>query len=80
MFEHFDRAAKLAVRFAAEEARRRDERRVGTEHLLLGLLVGAGPELERLTGVGIDETRAGLDAMDREALAAVGVDVDQLDF
>jgi hypothetical protein len=58
--------------YAREEALRRGDRRVGTEHLLLGLL--REPELADALGHDLDETRGALAAMDREALASVGVD------
>ncbi len=57
--------------WASEEARRRGDRRAGTDHLLLGLL--EEPEIEAVVGVSLDEARRGLESLDREALDALGV-------
>jgi len=57
---------------AREEARRRGDRKVGTEHLILGLL--REPALAQAFGCDLQTARDALDAMDHEALAAVGVD------
>ena len=56
---------------AREEARRRGDRRVGTEHLVLGLL--REPVLAQALGCDLQTARDALDAMDHDALAAVGV-------
>ena len=56
---------------ASEEARRRGDRRVGTDHILLALLVN--PSVEAELGVNLQEARRALDSLDNEALAAVGV-------
>ncbi|MGH7748048.1 MAG: Clp protease N-terminal domain-containing protein [Candidatus Dormibacteria bacterium] len=56
---------------ACDEARRRGDRRVGTEHLLLGLLHEEG--MARALGVDLAAARAALDGVDREALTAIGV-------
>ena len=58
---------------AREEARRRGDRRVGTEHLLLALLVE--PEVASAVGVDPRTARVARDEMDREALRAVGLDI-----
>ena len=52
--------------YAREEARRRGDRRVGTEHLVLGLL--REPEIARLLGCDLEAAREALDAMDHDAL------------
>lgn len=57
--------------WASEEARRRGDRRAGTDHLLLGLL--EEPEIEAVLGVSVQEARDRLDSLDREVLGAVGV-------
>jgi Clp amino terminal domain, pathogenicity island component len=57
---------------AREEARRRGDRKVGTEHLLLALL--SEPELAGILDVTVEEARAALDALDLEAFAAIGLD------
>jgi len=56
---------------AREEARRRGDRKVGTEHLILGLL--REPVLAQALGCDLETARDALDAMDRDALAAVGI-------
>ncbi len=56
---------------ACEEARRRGDRRVGTEHLLLALL--RDPSIEAALNVSNDEARSKLIALDDEALLAVGM-------
>jgi Clp amino terminal domain, pathogenicity island component len=58
--------------YAREEARRRGDRRVGTEHLVLGLL--REPDLAHLLGCDLGAARGALDAMDRDALVAIGID------
>ncbi len=56
---------------AREEARRRGDRKVGTEHLILGLL--KEPVLAQALGCDLQTARDALDAMDHDALAAVGI-------
>jgi hypothetical protein len=56
---------------AREEARRRGDRKVGTEHLVLGLL--REPVLAQALGCDLQAARDALDAMDHDALAAVGI-------
>jgi ATP-dependent Clp protease ATP-binding subunit ClpA len=65
---------KVLLNTAAGEARQRGDRRLGTDHLLLGLLHDA-PASEAL-GVTLEIARAASDALDKAALAAIGVDVD----
>jgi hypothetical protein len=55
----------------SEEARSRGDRRVGTDHLLLGLFVD--PSIEVVLGVGLQQARQALDALDQEALGALGL-------
>ncbi len=57
---------------AREEARRRGDRKVGTEHLILGLL--REPALAQALGYDLQTARDALDAIDHDALAAVGID------
>ncbi len=71
-----------AVKAAAEEARRRGDRRVGTEHLLLGLLAAADPANthalgEDVLGVDLATARAALAELDAAALRAIGLDIDE---
>lgn len=56
---------------AVEEARRRGDRRTGTDHLLLALL--EDPSTEVVLGVSLQQARQALDALDHEALGAVGL-------
>jgi len=58
--------------YAREEARRRGDRRVGAEHLVLGLL--REPDIAQVLGCNLGEAREALDAMDRDALVAIGID------
>ena len=58
--------------YAREEARRRGDRRVGTEHEVLGLL--REPDVAQVLGCDLGAARGALDAMDRGALVAVGID------
>ncbi len=56
---------------ASEEARRRGDRRTGSEHLLLALL--AETSIEGLLGVNLQQARQVLESLDHEALGAVGL-------
>lgn len=56
---------------AREEARCRGDRRVGTEHVLVALLLE--PDLASALDTDAEAARAGLATLDRQALAAVGV-------
>jgi hypothetical protein len=66
----------ILVKAALDESRRRGSKRLGTEHLLLGLL--HDPASAAALGVGLDAARSALDQLDREALAALGLDVGAL--
>ncbi len=71
---------KIVLAAAAAEARRRGDRRLGTDHLMLGLLRDGDPLILRSLGVSLTEARAAAAALDRAALAAVGVQTaDSLD-
>ena len=59
---------------AGEEARRRGERRTGTDDLLLALL--EDPSAEVLLGVSLEQARQVLDALDHDALGALGLGTD----
>lgn len=72
MFERFAERARSAVILAQDEARRRGDRRVGTEHLLIGVLHDEGSAAA--VGAGPDDARRIADDLDRAALAAIGVD------
>lgn len=56
---------------AGEEARRRGDRRIGTDHLLLALL--DEPSVEALMGVNLERARQVLASLDQEALVALGL-------
>jgi hypothetical protein len=56
---------------ASEEARRRGDRRTGTDHLLLALL--EDPSTEIVLGVSLQQARQALESLDREALGALGL-------
>ena len=56
---------------AAEEARRRGDRRTGTDHLLLALL--EDPSIEVVLGVSLQQARQALESLDQEALGALGM-------
>jgi hypothetical protein len=57
---------------ASEEARRRGDRRTGTDHVLLAML--EDPSIELAVGVSRQRARQALEALDREALGALGVE------
>lgn len=56
---------------ASEEARRRGDRRTGTDHLLLALL--EDPSVEAVVGARRQQARQALELLDREALGALGM-------
>ncbi|HVA53445.1 MAG TPA: Clp protease N-terminal domain-containing protein [Acidimicrobiales bacterium] len=56
---------------AGEEARRRGDRRTGTDHLLLSLL--EDPSIEAVLGVSLQQARQALESLDHEALGSLGL-------
>jgi hypothetical protein len=56
---------------ATEEARRRGDRRTGTDHVLLALL--EDPSIEVVLGVSLQQAREAVESLDREALGALGL-------
>ncbi len=56
---------------ASEEARRRGDRRTGTDHVLLALLEDSSVEV--VLGVSLQQARQALESLDHEALAALGM-------
>ena len=90
MFERFTRAAREATVQAQEQARRLGHDRIGTEHLLLGLLAAEGGVAAKvlrglgLTTAGVEAEvtkahgRGGLGPADAEALATIGINLDQV--
>jgi ATP-dependent Clp protease ATP-binding subunit ClpA len=72
----FESPFVVVVKAAQEEARQRGDRRLGTEHLFLGLL--HEPDTARAIGVELSAARAGLDALDQAALVAIGIDLGEV--
>lgn len=70
-------ARKRVLTSAAEEAHRRGDRRIGTDHMLLGLL--HDPAAAKLLGVRLEDARDASSDLDRAALAAVGFEAQALD-
>ena len=64
----------VAIKAAMDEARQRGDRRMGTEHLLLGLLRDPSGPPARALGVDARTARAALASLDRAALRAIGLD------
>jgi ATP-dependent Clp protease ATP-binding subunit ClpA len=56
---------------ASEEARRRGDRRTGTDHVLLALL--EDPSAEGMLGVSLQQARQALESLDHQALGALGL-------
>ncbi len=56
---------------ACEEARRRGDRRTGTDHMLLALL--EDPSINVVLGVSLPQARQALASLDQEALGALGL-------
>ncbi|MFG1703682.1 Clp protease N-terminal domain-containing protein [Nonomuraea sp. M3C6] len=63
----------VVIKAAFEEARQRGDRRMGTEHLLLGLL--HEPRAARALGVDVAGARAALEELDKAALRMLGLEV-----
>lgn len=83
MFERFTKAARTVVVLAQEDARQRRAEHIGSEHLLLGLLgVPGAPAATLLEQAGVDrqavEAALGDRSADAEALAAIGIDLDEV--
>ena len=56
---------------ASEEARRRGDRRTGTDHLLLALF--EDPSIEVVLGVSLHQAREALASLDQDALGSLGM-------
>jgi ATP-dependent Clp protease ATP-binding subunit ClpA len=87
MLERFEPAARLALVDARNEAGQAGQRKVRSEHVLLGLLTEPGMAAETLTAAGIElaDLRSRIPrggngvvppALDAEALASLGIDLD----
>jgi len=72
MFDHASRAVKATISQAANEAALRGDRRIGTDHLLLGLLHDR--EAARMIGADLEQAQAAARQLDRTALTAIGID------
>ncbi|MBT0773699.1 hypothetical protein KIH74_32440 [Kineosporia sp. J2-2] len=77
MFERLADEARDTVVSALTEAGLRGDRRIGTEHLLLGVLHAPGPAAALATDV--QAARHALDDLDRAALGVVGIDVEGIE-
>ena len=58
---------------ARDEAIRRGDRVIGTEHILLALLIDLASPAAQAISVDLESARSTLDTLDSQALAAVGV-------
>lgn len=74
MFERFTHEVRDVVEKSVAEAGRRGDRKVTTEHLVIGVL--HDPAIAHEVGVTPDRARQVADRLDRDALAAIGLDVD----
>jgi Clp amino terminal domain, pathogenicity island component len=59
---------------ARDEAIRRGDRTIGTEHLVLAMLIDPASPAAKALGCDLGSARRALDALDREALAAIGIE------
>ena len=73
MFERFASSTRAAVEHGVEEAGRRGDRRIGTEHLMLGIL--RDQDTAAVVGVTVADARSKADALDVKALEAIGLPV-----
>jgi ATP-dependent Clp protease ATP-binding subunit ClpA len=91
VFERFTTQARSVVTFAQEEARKVGRPNIGTQHLLLGILVApdtAGARALDALGVGesdvredvrrLDRDRSAFSDQDADALRSVGIDLDEV--
>ena len=70
MFEQFTQDTRRIVGYAMEDARSLGDKRMGTEHLLLGALHERGPA--EVLGVSLDDARKAAARLDASALEAIG--------
>ncbi len=82
MFERFTRGAREAVERAQDEARAIGSPEIGTAEMLLGVAGGNGPGARVLAahGAGYDALRERVvtGGLDGEALAAIGIDLEEI--
>lgn len=75
-----DDARKRVLTHASSEARLRGDRRIGTVHLLLAILHDPESKAARVLGVDLAAARAAEATLDRNALAAVGINASGFEF
>lgn len=73
--QRYDESVRAVVARAKAEAQRRGDRRLGTDHLLVGTL--DDPRACAALGVTAAQARERIDALDRDALAAIGLDIER---
>lgn len=88
MFERFTKDARAVVVDAQVQARTTKSPHIGTEHLVLGILSGAGgPAADVLGNAGVTTAGAArqiaersevLNDVDAEALGSIGIDLDEV--
>jgi len=77
MFEQFTQDTRRIVGYAMEEARSLGDKRMGTEHLLLGALHERGPA--DALGVSLEDARKATARLDTAALKAIGFETADLE-
>jgi ATP-dependent Clp protease ATP-binding subunit ClpA len=88
VFERFHLDARRVIVTARREAARAGQGQIGCEHLLLGLLAEPGPAATAMAEAGLElaavrdrlprRGRSEPDPLDADALASVGIDLDQV--
>ncbi|QIK63229.1 Clp protease [Leucobacter viscericola] len=76
MFEKFAGETRAVVEDALYEAERRGDRRIASDHLLLALL--QNDEIAGWVGTDAATAQAAADQLDRDALAAIGLSVGEV--
>ena len=76
MFEKFAGDTRRIVGYAMEEARSRGDKRLGTEHLLLGAL--HEPQPSALLGISLEDAHKAASRLDTAALKAIGLETRDL--
>jgi Clp amino terminal domain, pathogenicity island component len=71
---------RAVLRFASAEAAGRGSGRIGTQDLLLAVLVDPASDATRILGVDLDAARGAVKDLDRAALARVGVDLGRVEL
>lgn len=74
MFNRFSKDARRVLESAIAEAERHGDPRVGTDHLLLALLRDSASLPAKALGIDLQTARGAVDALDRDAMAAIGLD------